>query len=252
MDHYSSYFKRTGTIILASHTSFLAISLLLSSLATTTLLPFTMAQTIGSSNSNNIYPIDSKPFGKTYGDWSAAWWQWAVSIPTAKSPLKDNTGANCGQGQSGPVWFLAGTFGGAAERTCSIPAGKAIMFPVYNGECSYVEYPQYKTEAALASCAKDQIDKVTNLAASIDGVNIPNLKQYRTQSASLFDLVLPNNNVFGLTPGATKSVADGFWIILQPLSASKHEIHFSGSAVDFTSSGVQNFATAATYHIAVQ
>lgn len=125
------------------------------------------------------------------------------------------------------------------------------MFPIYNGECSYVEYPQYKTRSELSGCAKDQLDKVTNLATAIDGVSISNLHQYRAQS-SIFDLNLPNNNVFGLTPGPTKSVADGFWIILHPLSAGKHDIHFSGSAVDYTSSGVQNFATAATYHLTIQ
>jgi type 1 fimbria pilin len=55
-----------------------------------------------------------------------------------------------------------------------------------------------------------------------------------------------------LTPGTTQSVADGFWIILQPFSAGKHELRFSGSSVDFTSSGVMNFATEAKYNLNVQ
>ena len=214
------------------------------------MIPHTIAQK--SITSNNVFPINSKPFGKTYGEWSATWWQWAVLTPTEKSPLKDNIGVNCAQSQSGPVWFLAGTFGGAAVRTCTIPAGKAVMFPIYNAECSYVEYPQYKTESELRACAKDQADKVTNLDASIDGLKIEDLQQkYRAQSP-LFDLKLPNNNVFGLSPGPTKSVADGFWIILQPLSVGKHELHFSGASVDFTSSGTLNFATEVTYHLIMQ
>jgi hypothetical protein len=212
-------------------------------------IPYALAQT--TNKNSHVYPIDSKPNGLTYGDWSAKWWQWAVLTPADKSPLKDNTGINCNQGQTYPIWFLAGTFGGSAERTCSIPAGKAIMFPVYNGECSFVEYPQYKTEQDLRNCAKAQLNKVTNLDASVDGVKIQDLKSYRAQS-SLFDLVLPNTNVFGLAAGPTKSVADGFWIILKPLSSGKHEIHFSGSSVDFTSSGVQNFATEVKYHVTVQ
>jgi len=64
-----------------------------------------------------------------------------------------------------------------------------------------------------------------------------NLRQYRTHS-TLF--VCSSNNTFGLIPGVTESVTDGFWIILQPLSVGKHDIYFSGSA-DFTSSGVQKF-----------
>jgi hypothetical protein len=214
----------------------------------TTIIPKATAQ---EKSSSSIFTTDSKPFGNTYGEWSAKWWQWAVLTPTDKSPLKDNTGINCAQAQSGPIWFLAGTFGGAAERTCAIPNGKAIMFPMYNGECSYVEYPQYKTEAELRKCAIDQANKVTSLEASIDGVEVQDLKQkYRAQSP-LFDLTLPKNNVFGLSSGPTKSVADGFWIISQPLSPGKHEIHFSGASVDFTSAGVMNFATEATYHLIV-
>jgi hypothetical protein len=50
----------------------------------------------------------SHPFGRTYGEWSNAWWQWALSISTTpdnNNPLLDPTGASCGNGQSGPVWF---------------------------------------------------------------------------------------------------------------------------------------------------
>lgn len=59
-----------------------------------------------------IYPPDSEPYGLTYADWSARWWQWVSSIVETDSPLNDDTGKNCGNNQSGPVWFLAGTSGG--------------------------------------------------------------------------------------------------------------------------------------------
>jgi hypothetical protein len=115
---------------------------------------------------------------------------------------------------------LAGTFGGSAQRECVIPSGKNMMFPTYNGECSTNEYPQSKTESDLRNCAKSQSDRVTNLDTSVDGVKIPNLKSYRAQT-SLFDLSLPNNNVFGLTSGNTKSVADGYWIIVNTVISGK-------------------------------
>jgi hypothetical protein len=210
------------------------------------IIPLAKAQSTPS-----VFPIESKPYGKTYGDWSTTWWQSILAIPIDKNPLKDNTGKDCSQGQSGPIWFLAGTGGGAVKRTCTIPAGKAVMFPVFNGECSYAEFPQYKSESDLRKCAKDQLDKVTNLDASVDGVKIPDLKKYRAQSP-LFDVVLPSNNVFGAPPGPTKSVADGFWIIIAPFSTGNHNIHFAGSAVDVTSSGVTNFATDVTYDLTVQ
>lgn len=209
------------------------------------------AQQKDTSTNANAFTTNLKPFGNTYGEWTSKWWQWALSIPTEKNPTKDNTGVNCAIAQNGPVWFLAGTFGGSVDRTCNVPAGKAIMFPVYNAECSYAEYPQYKTESELRNCAKDQADKVTSLVASIDGIKIDNLKQkYRVQS-QLFDLMFPNNNVYGVPSGPSKAVSDGYWVILQPLSPGKHEVRFSGSSIDFTSSAPMNFATEAKYHLNV-
>jgi len=44
-----------------------------------------------------------------YTEWSAAWWQWALSIPTASNPLFGKTD-DCNIGQPGPVWFIGGIF----------------------------------------------------------------------------------------------------------------------------------------------
>ena len=29
----------------------------------------------------NVFPINSKPYGLTYDEWTAKWWQWGYSIP---------------------------------------------------------------------------------------------------------------------------------------------------------------------------
>lgn len=197
---------------------------------------------------DGIFQPGSKPYGKTYGEWSAALWQWILSLPSDKSPNNDNTGKNCHQGQTGPVWYLWSTFGGAAERSCTIPSDKAIFFPLLSAECSFAEYPQYKTESDLRKCAKDQADKITSMEATIDGRKITDLQKFRIQSPP-FEVTLPKNNVLGSPAGSTKSVSDGFWIMFSPLSPGKHELHFSASAVDFTSSAPINIAIAATYHL---
>ena len=28
-----------------------------------------------------VFPANSKPYGLTYGDWTAKWWQWGYSVP---------------------------------------------------------------------------------------------------------------------------------------------------------------------------
>jgi hypothetical protein len=75
------------------------------------MIPLALPITEGSGISQ-LYPTNSKPYGLTYGEWSAKWWQWAMSIPTKDSPIVDKTGAKCAVGQNDPnVWFLAGTGG---------------------------------------------------------------------------------------------------------------------------------------------
>ena len=83
-----------------------------------------------------VFPADSKPYGKSYAEWSAIWWQWLLSIPKDTSPAGDSTGKNCGTNQQGPIWFLAEIFRGAAERTCTTPSEKASMLSLINYECS--------------------------------------------------------------------------------------------------------------------
>src|SRR6266566_8180221 len=75
----------------------------------------------GAAQSSGSYPgifsSDSKPYGPTYGEWTAKWWTWIMTIPKNLSPADDNSGIRCSQSQTGPVWFLAGSLTGKADRT---------------------------------------------------------------------------------------------------------------------------------------
>lgn len=163
----------------------------------------------------------------------------------------DETGEKCGVGQNDTnVWFLAGTGGGKVTRFCTIPEGKAILFPIINVQCDYASTPEFKTESDLRECAKEDQDKATNLQASIDGVAIANLSKYRVQSP-LFNVTRPGDNTSGLPAGTTQSVSDGFWILLKPLPLGKHEIRFSGSIMDYTATAPLNFVSDSNYLITV-
>jgi hypothetical protein len=197
-------------------------------------------------------PADIILDNRTYGEWTAKWWQWLVSIPEDRNPAADETGQNCGEAQSGSVWFLVGTFGGGASRACNIPAGMSLLFSVLNAECSYAEYPDLRTESELRSCAVSSNDAVTELMVIIDGQAIDNsqLRSYRVQSP-IFDMTLPENNIFGLPAGTTQAVSDGFWVFLPPLEPGSHVIHFRGAIVDFTVDSQNNFVQEVIYHITV-
>ena len=186
------------------------------------------ALTNGRSNGVEIFTTDATPYGLTYGEWTARWWQWAYSIPSDVHPAYDDSGEYCAEGQSGPVWFLAGTYEHPAERHCTIPAGKAILFPILNSECSYVEFPGLNTEKELRQCAKQIQDSVVHLEASIDGTPISGLEQYRVQS-TLFNLTLGQNNILELPANTnTQAISDGNWVFLKPLSPGEHIIYFKG------------------------
>jgi hypothetical protein len=216
------------------------------------------SNTINPVNNSNMssaptpFPTDTMQYNLTYGEWTARWWQWIVSLPEDRNPSIDETGENCAEGQSGPVWFLAGTFGGLNTRNCEIPAGRSIMFPVINAECSYAEYPDLHTESELRSCAVTSNDGVTELMVTIDGqaINESQLRSYRLQSP-LFNLTLSENNIFGLPATTTQAVSDGFWVFLPALGPGQHEIHFRGAIVDFTTVSVNNFVTESLYRIRV-
>ncbi len=182
------------------------------------------------------FPPNSNPYGKSYGDWSIAWWQWALSIPTAENPLFDETGALCDQAQSGPVWYLAGIFNvsGTAHRSCSVPKGRAIFFPLLNVEWDNICPPDYLTFEQERDLAASITDLITDLICEIDGVAVPNPFRFRTQ-AGPFSLTIPDGNIyqaFGCEalPGTYAPVAgDGYYVMLQPLPKGHHTIHFGGT-----------------------
>jgi hypothetical protein len=60
------------------------------------------------------------------------WWNWAAAEKTATNAVADTSGADCARNQPDDLWFLAGTFGDAVRRTCSVPAGRPIVAPVVN------------------------------------------------------------------------------------------------------------------------
>lgn len=181
-----------------------------------------------------VLPLNSHAFGMTYGEWSVAWWQWGLSIPAATNPILDTTGANCAEGQAGHVWFLAGTFGGPAViRTCTVPTGRALFFPLLNAangaalfDCEPTNPGVPCVVSTLRALAAAVVDSPTTLEASVDGVELRDLTDYRVQSP-VFTLTLPVGNGVGVASGTyAPQVSDGFWLMLAPLSAGKHTIHF--------------------------
>jgi hypothetical protein len=224
--------------------------------------------TLAETTNPGVYSIDSKPFGIPYTDWTNKWWQWLVSIPTPSNPVNDTTGKNCMVDQKGPVWFLAGptaeykALSGqhSVERSCTIPSGKAILFPVINSQCNFLQgYWNHKDPNLLyelKSCPKNNLIGVVNssLKASIDGLKLQKLEKYQVAS-SPFNATFPKNNILGVKHGNsanTTMASNGFWVFLQPLAPANHELQFGGlTSLGYTKNNT-DFITNTTYHLAVR
>jgi hypothetical protein len=183
---------------------------------------------VAAADNPGVYPLSEKVGGKSYAEWTAAWWQWALSPPKGENPIVDNAGKFSERGQSGPVWFLAGNFGGKVTRKCSVPAGKVIFFPVLN----QLGHDRSDTaeEKDLRAFATTVADSARDLEVIADGKALKDVKKYRVASA-LFTVQGPakaEDEVFPGIAGKHKAVSDGYWIMLKPLAPGEHVIRFKG------------------------
>lgn len=201
---------------------------------------------------SRIAPIQSKPHGKSYGEWAARWWQWALEIPASVNPVVDTTGEYATVGQTGRVWFLAGAFTSEpVERSVVVPTGTALFFPVINSAWfAFLSDPEeQRTEEFIR--AQAAFPETPLLYVEIDGKPIVNPEQYLEQSP-LFEVQLPEDNVFGVDESEvpelllSPSVDEGYYLFLHPLPPGKHTLRWFASSESF------GFSQDITYQVTVK
>lgn len=186
-----------------------------------------------------LLPLFPRHYGKTVAEWSAEWWKWAISAPVEINPVLDETGENADVGQYGPVWFLAGTFGrpvpfDPVERTCVVPRGKALFFPVMNSmwwgpddnsnpdEDNYYELAKELRDLAVESVGPDTLVTLTCRIDDLE-LDMEDLKERQAEAPAF--AIDPARN---LIPGGPRDLAaaTGYWIFLEPLRPGWHTIKF--------------------------
>jgi hypothetical protein len=210
--------------------------------------------TVEGSTPVNIFPPGSKPYGLTYSDHIKNFWKWTLAIPAKENPLDDPTGEKCATGQSNSnssVFYLAINNGGVSERTCKVPAGKGLFIPVMQVEWSDKEVPGASVEDLSKSAKKDQ-DSVNSLYLKIGDkeYNFEELNKYRTHTDD-FEVVFPDNGIFGVTKGGpSKAVADGRYVLTEPLPKGNHTVHYKSSLICLDPDCAEpNFAQDIKYNI---
>lgn len=174
----------------------------------------------------------SPPYGKTYDVLSQEWWLWDFMLPGPINPTFDH--GPCTTGQSGNVWFLYGLFGPSSSYNCPVPSGTSLFFPIINVECSSLEPFPYHGDTAQdrQACAKAWIDHVSDMAVIIDGKPIQNLHPLRSRTGD-FSFTVPPDNILGVAgPAWGFSSADGYYVLLSPLSAGSHTMQIQGTFHD--------------------
>jgi hypothetical protein len=201
--------------------------------------------------------------------WQAEWTKWAYSFPDGMNPVQDETGKLCDLGQAGPVWFLAGTFGVQdVVRECTIPAGKAIFYPIINGY--WIDCPGTGDadvpEAVIRWAVGGLFDTACQLTSTLDtidlfGTEVPmpitgwSQNMVRGQS-TVFTMDLPIDHLVdncgpSLPPGETGRIIDGgYYVMLPPLSVGPHTLTLHGAACD-SDTGDTVFETSVTYELNV-
>lgn len=158
--------------------------------------------------------------GVSQAVWGDRWWQWAMSYPEGSNPMTDPTGAFSGLGDQGPVFFLAGTISGPAERVATVREGQILLLPIVMVTAPIGLFGA--TEPAVRADAAATMGTASNLFLTIDGspASLPApapslLDYYRTTPPGTFPLTFVDNNIFGVDPGTYNSVAVGYLVMLE-------------------------------------
>jgi hypothetical protein len=184
------------------------------------------------SSEVQIFIETDKPYGKTYGAWTARWWKWIYSIPSEINPLLDLTGEHWKTDQpSSDVWFLVGIFGDVQKtfplRSIEMESGRSILFPVLNCEANKLEFPEMSHDDLVKHVVND-VNTVVKKECTVNGKRLRPV--LIASDPKIFSLRIPKNNALGAkNTGLTDATAYGYWIFLKSLPKGKYNICFEGS-----------------------
>lgn len=213
------------------------------------------------STSAQVLPPSSLPFGLSYQEWSAKWWQWDLEQSTKHLELVG--GPSICDGPASRVQFLLGAYltGGVATQTnkITIPAGTPLFFPILSVWSDNSGCPTFTSFTAdeLTAQVEGLWSAVSLTSCTIDGSPVAGLSDptnnvYLVQAPAFSYTTAEHDNVlageFGDTciAGGTTiypAVADGVFLMLSPLSPGKHVIHAIGKVGPLTDPFVEEDIT---------
>ncbi|AFT88483.1 hypothetical protein LMG9964_01048 [Paraburkholderia phenoliruptrix] len=192
-----------------------------------------------------VVSLDMEFRSKTYSQWAVSFWQWVLGLPVGPlpHPFEDCNHRPISAAQTGNVWFWATP--AAVQTICNqaastIPAGTSIFLLVLDGASLFlpmVDGPNSLDNPPIRTFTADQLkiasaftNDIRDLFCTVDGVAVGNIAAYRTKTG-IFPFSAPSPWIFGHTGGSATAVADGYYLMIQPLPAGLHTIHYGGKFV---------------------
>jgi hypothetical protein len=212
------------------------------------LLAIATSSSAGPAPAEVLLP-SSLPYGYSYEEWSAKYWQWTLG-QSANNYQKVGNPEIC-SGPASRVRFPGPSkIGGDAihfeTNHITIPAGTPLFFSVLslwqdNGNCPLTAFGT-NTPVELAAIDEQTWSATTETSCTIDGVAVDGMED---PINSVFHVVSPpfsyttaeKDNVLIAAFGATcipgdytiyPAVADGVYVMIAPLKPGKHTIHTVG------------------------
>jgi hypothetical protein len=217
--------------------------------------PTTDLQVTDRGNANSkVFPPLAHPYGMSYTEWSKIWFKQFLLFDCEVHPWQ-NPGAELFY-TSGPVYMTAGIPAVGGSTSIIIPHGKALLFPLVNilndypcpAEWNFEPAPGQSLEDFLTQPVIEILSVVSDLSVTIDGDEVSNLDSYKFITDLFWFTANPDlAGCFDpcVTGGSQPGVADGYYVMLKPLSKGQHVVHYH--MVNSAWGGVQD----GTYNITV-
>ena len=165
--------------------------------------------------------------GKSIAEWTSDHVRWAVSFPVDQNPVfTDETGELAHLGDVGGPVFFAGA-AGDVQRRFDVPCGKYLLVPLLT-QIGFLDATLDEATARAENSAF--VDSVTTLHARIDGRRVRDVFEYREASPEVFGVSVPDGGIFGDVGGQFDAVADGYWLMIEPLPSGTHTIVVGGES----------------------
>jgi len=206
-----------------------------------------------------FYSKGELPFGISYGDWIAKYWNWDLSTPPDPTTndflgLKAN---GCLVHRENSTVMLADTAaGGIWNQKCTISHNAGILIPIWTGECDQgtKAFETYSFKQLLDCARGFDLGKVRG-QVKVDNIPVATLDalDYKTNImnnvtevySNQFNATIPiNSHVIVERYGTFPAAAHGWFVFLKPLQPGTHTVYYQNSVEPTTLSGAGNVNSA--------